>query len=809
MLNPWTALYTISLVLRGRSGSESSCIRPAISCRLVRSFWPLFFSLQVIALTVTVFLLLAMHLYLIIFSLLRLLYQVAALLDNDDLFRSNLEPCPAVCAAGNGPRNWTVYHKTSQIALCDQPVLLDFTIHNQIDDPNSDVTIRACTMGNLGSRTQTASHHPNIPEHRNVSSCTVASKHTAAAQLARWGTEDSHRSNDVVLAIEQLRLFLKNEAQCDQRIIFASFSKSLIGVYTGSGIDGPKTASMFAQPLADHIRKNGIGTRVAMEVCGEGHNAAHTLGIVADPESDFAAVQRIMASWSKAVCISDADHREVLNSTTIWTVDAAPSMTTQDLARRARSLQIRADCRTTKVVSGDSCGSLATRCGISGSDLTKYNKKAQFCGTLTPGQAVCCSAGTLPDIRPKPGADGVCAKYNVRANDNCQSIANKNGLVLDDLAKMNEQTGGWTGCKNLQVGMTICVSKGKPPIPAPVPGADGTCAKYNIKANDNCLLIANKNGLALDDLAKMNGQTWGWTGCENLQVGMNICLSKGKPPMPAPVPNAVCGPTVSGTKAPNGNTKLADLNPCPLKTCCNIWGQCGTTKDFCTISKSATGNPGTSAPKTSGCISNCGMDVVNNKEKPASFAKIAYFEGWNMERRCLNMDVRRIDKSYTHVHFSFAEVTPDFHVSIGSNITEQFDAFKKLSGPKRVLAFGGWTFSTAYDTAPIFRDSVTAANRALFASRVVKFAIDNKLDGLDFDWEYPGAKDIPGSPPGSKNDGKNYLEFLKVVREKMPEGMTLSIAAPASFWYLKGFPIEEMAPILDYIIYMTYDLHGT
>ncbi|KAJ2342700.1 hypothetical protein GGH92_005258, partial [Coemansia sp. RSA 2673] len=36
----------------------------------------------------------------------------------------------------------------------------------------------------------------------------------------------------------------------------------------------------------------------------------------------------------------------------------------------------------------------------------------------------------------------------------------------------------------------------------------------------------------------------------------------------------------------------------------------------------------------------------------------------------------------------------------------------------------------------------------------------------------------------------------------------LSIAAPASYWYLKNFPIAEMAPLLDYIVYMTYDLHG-
>lgn len=36
----------------------------------------------------------------------------------------------------------------------------------------------------------------------------------------------------------------------------------------------------------------------------------------------------------------------------------------------------------------------------------------------------------------------------------------------------------------------------------------------------------------------------------------------------------------------------------------------------------------------------------------------------------------------------------------------------------------------------------------------------------------------------------------------------MSIAAPASYWYLKGFPIKEISDVVDYIIYMTYDLHG-
>lgn len=34
------------------------------------------------------------------------------------------------------------------------------------------------------------------------------------------------------------------------------------------------------------------------------------------------------------------------------------------------------------------------------------------------------------------------------------------------------------------------------------------------------------------------------------------------------------------------------------------------------------------------------------------------------------------------------------------------------------------------------------------------------------------------------------------------------MAAPASYWYLKQFPIDKMADVVDYIVYMTYDLHG-
>ena len=172
------------------------------------------------------------------------------------------------------------------------------------------------------------------------------------------------------------------------------------------------------------------------------------------------------------------------------------------------------------------------------------------------------------------------------------------------------------------------------------------------------------------------------------------------------------------------------------------------------------------------------------------------------------MDASQIDVTkYTHIHFAFAGVTPDFNVDV-SGVQDQFTKFIRLKNVLRILSFGGWSFSTSADTAPIFRNGVTDAQRGTFATNVAAFVMANNLDGVDFDWEYPGATDIPGAPPGSPQDGANYLAFLKVLRTKLPAGKTISIAAPASFWYLKGFPISDIGKVVEYIIFMTYDLHG-
>ncbi|GLI74896.1 hypothetical protein PoHVEF18_003145 [Penicillium ochrochloron] len=271
-----------------------------------------------------------------------------------------------------------------------------------------------------------------------------------------------------------------------------------------------------------------------------------------------------------------------------------------------------------------------------------------------------------------------------------------------------------------------------------------------------------------------NNNTWGWYGCDELQTGQVICLSNGTAPYPVAIANAVCGPQVPGANftGTGGAADWAALNP---------------------SSQRVFGAPGTAPAGSNGCIFTCGTDIVNNATAPTAYSAVGYFEAYNGDRSFLTMDTISIDPTnYTHVHFAFANITSNFSISLASQ-EQQFEYFKELAGMKRIVSFGGWDFSTNIDTYMIFREGVAAANRDTLVNNLVEFVISNALDGVDFDWEYPGEPDIPGIPAGSDEDGSNYLAFLQALRTALPDNI----------------PIAAIAEVVDHIFYMTYDLHGT
>jgi chitinase len=85
---------------------------------------------------------------------------------------------------------------------------------------------------------------------------------------------------------------------------------------------------------------------------------------------------------------------------------------------------------------------------------------------------------------------------------------------------------------------------------------------------------------------------------------------------------------------------------------------------------------------------------------------------------------------------------------------------------------------------------------------------NSQLDTLLTENTDPAEPDIPGIAPGALDDTANYAEFIALVAAYVTDETEVSVCAPASFWYLQGFLIEAIAGLLDYVIFMTYDLHG-
>ncbi|KAK6822971.1 hypothetical protein PG987_014516 [Apiospora arundinis] len=557
-------------------------------------------------------------------------------------------------------------------------------------------------------------------------------------------------------SVEHLQSYLANGFQAVNRtILFATVSGTTAGVYVGANLLNPSVAEKLFGTFLDTLWHVGIADSKAalVQVCDD-RTGDSIFGLIAAASGDFSLVHDAASRWSNGSCVDTSSYGETrkLDSVSIATVKPtiAPmsiggNSTSSNTTRTVRGLlHARADCRTETVEDGDTCGKLVSRCGngLTAQDFYKYNPASDLCSGLMPGQRVCCTSGNLPDIRPKKNADGSCDAYQIQKGDSCAKIAVASGLTVKELESFNKDTWGWNGCD------------------------------YGFWPDN-------------------------W-----------LCRSEGTPPFPFPIANAVCGPQKPGSKKPSGSSSKdwAKMNPCPLNTCCNIWGQCGTTVDFCIDTN--TGPPGTAKKDTYGCISNCGMTIVQSSP-PAQFIKLGYFEGFNLGRKCLHMDASQIDPSYTHVHFAFGMITDTFEIYQENKLAEfQFQQFKKLRGPKRIISFGGWVFSAEAPNYPIFRNGVKAENREKLATNLVKYVVDNGLDGLDLDWEYPSAPDLPDIPAGDLSEAIDYLRLLALLRRKLPKDKSLSIAAPASFWYLKQFPIKAIGEIVDYIVYMTYDLHG-
>ncbi|KAF7354410.1 hypothetical protein MVEN_01130000 [Mycena venus] len=165
------------------------------------------------------------------------------------------------------------------------------------------------------------------------------------------------------------------------------------------------------------------------------------------------------------------------------------------------------------VVSGDSCGTIESKMGVSDATLKALNPWIDVNCAIQVGQAICVKNSNVVSSGPpsnlSPGSWSNCTTYyNVQSGDNCNVIETKFKISFSDFLRWNPEV--TTTCSNLILA-SYCV------------GVAGGCSElYTVVSGDSCGGIESKVGISDAQLHTKN--TWINSGCSNIQPGQNLCV---------------------------------------------------------------------------------------------------------------------------------------------------------------------------------------------------------------------------------------------------------------------------------------------
>ncbi|KAK7039900.1 hypothetical protein R3P38DRAFT_2696023 [Favolaschia claudopus] len=177
---------------------------------------------------------------------------------------------------------------------------------------------------------------------------------------------------------------------------------------------------------------------------------------------------------------------------------------------------IAGGCESTyTVISGDSCGAIESKTGLTDAVLKSLNPWIDANCNIQIGQAICTknSHVTPPPSGPpadlNPGSWSNCSTYyNVQSGDNCNLIESKFHIGFSDILRWNPEVS--TTCSNLNLA-SYCVL------------GSGACSKlYTVVSGDSCGAIESKQSITDAKIHAEN--TWINSACSNIQIGQNICV---------------------------------------------------------------------------------------------------------------------------------------------------------------------------------------------------------------------------------------------------------------------------------------------
>ena len=167
--------------------------------------------------------------------------------------------------------------------------------------------------------------------------------------------------------------------------------------------------------------------------------------------------------------------------------------------------------------------------------------------------------------------------------------------------------------------------------------------------------------------------------------------------------------------------------------------------------------------------------------------------------------------------FDASESVDGVEDTVSQALKGNFNQLKKLKAQfpqiRILISIGGWNDSG------LFSDAALPENREKFVSSCIDLFIKgqfsegvtdaNVFDGIDIDWEYPGA--CGATCNWRAEDRENFTALLAEFRNQLDgirPGLLLTAAMPSAPYYHDKIEVDKVAMSLDWMNVMTYDFHG-